>query len=153
MSDVLQPYRLQHTRLPQSFTNSLTLLKVMSFESVMPSNHLILCRPLLLLPSIFPRVFSNESALHFRWPKCWSFSFSISPSTEYSGLISFRLTGLISLMSKDSQQSSLTPQFEHVNSLAVTLLNGSTIIFIHDYWKNHSFDYIWNFVSQVISLF
>ena len=99
MSDVLQPYRLQHTRLPQSFTNSLTLLKVMSFESVMPSNYLILCRPLLLLPSIFPsiKVFSNESALHFRWPKCWSFSFSISPSNEYSGLISFRLTGLISL--------------------------------------------------------
>ena len=76
-----------------SITNSRSLLKLMSIESVMPSNHLILCRPLLLLPSIFPslRVFSNESALRIRWPKCWSFSFSISPSNEYSGLISFRM--------------------------------------------------------------
>ena len=75
-----------------SFTISRSLLKLMSIESVMPSNHLILCHPLLLLPSIFPsiRVFSNESVLH-RWPKYWSFSFNISPSTEYSGLISFRI--------------------------------------------------------------
>ena len=74
-----------------SFTISWSLLKLMSIESVMPSNHLILCHPLLLLPSIFPsiRVFSNESALHIRWPKYWSFSFSISPSNEYSGLVSF----------------------------------------------------------------
>ena len=73
------------------FTTSQSLLKLMSIESVMPSNHLVLCRPLLLLPLIFPsiRVFSNESALHIRWPKYWSFSFSISPSNEYSGLISF----------------------------------------------------------------
>ena len=76
-----------------SITSSGSLLKLMSIESVMPSNHLILCRPLLLLPSIFPsiRVFSNESVLHIRWPKYWSFSFSISPSNEYSGLISFRI--------------------------------------------------------------
>ena len=76
-----------------SFTISRTLLKLMSTESVMPSNHLILCCPLLLLPSIFPRiwVFSNELALHIRWPKYWSFSFSISPSNEYSGLISSRI--------------------------------------------------------------
>ena len=76
-----------------SITNSQSLLKLMSIESVMPSNHLILCHPLLLLPSIFPsiRVFSNESALRIRWPKYWSFSFSISPSKEYSGLISFRI--------------------------------------------------------------
>ena len=76
-----------------SLTNSQSLLKLMPFESVMPSNHLILCHPLLLLPSIFPslRVFSNESALHIRWPKYWSFSFSISPSNEYSGLIPFRI--------------------------------------------------------------
>ena len=75
-----------------SITNSRSLLKLVSIESVMPSNHLVLCHPLLLLPSIFPsiRVFSNESALHIRWPKCWSFSFSICPSNEYSGLISFR---------------------------------------------------------------
>ena len=76
-----------------SITNSRSLVKLMSIESVMPSNHLILCHPLLLLPSIFPsiRVFSNESVLHMRWPKYWSFSFSISPSNEYSGLISFRM--------------------------------------------------------------
>ena len=76
-----------------AFTSSLSLLKLMSIESVTPSNHLILCRPLLLLPSIFPsiRVFSNESALRIRWLKYWSFSFSISPSNEYSGLISFRM--------------------------------------------------------------
>ena len=75
------------------FTLSQSLLKLMSIESVMPSNHLILCRLLLLLPSIFPsiRVFSNESALHIRWPKYWSFSFSISPSNEHSGLVSFRM--------------------------------------------------------------
>ena len=76
-----------------SITNSRNLLKLISIESVMPSNHLILCRPLLLLPSIFPsiRVFSSESVLRIRWPKYWSFSFSISPSNEYSGLISFRM--------------------------------------------------------------
>ena len=79
-----------------SIANSHSLLKVMSIELVIPSNHLILCHPLLLLPSIFYsiRVFSNESALHFRWPKYWSFSFSISPSSEYSGLISFRMDSL-----------------------------------------------------------
>ena len=78
---------------PLSITNSQSLFKLMSIESVMPSNHLILRRLLLLLPSIFPsiRVFSNESALHIRWPRYWSFSFSISPSSEYSGLISFRI--------------------------------------------------------------
>ena len=76
-----------------SITNSRSLLKLMSIESVMPSNHLILCHPLLLLPSVIPsiRVFSNESVLHIRWPKFWSFGFSISPSNEYSGLISFRI--------------------------------------------------------------
>ena len=74
-------------------TTSQSLLKLMSVESVMPSNHLILCRPLLVLPSVFPsiRVFSNESVLHIRWPKYWNFSFSISPSNEYQGLISFRI--------------------------------------------------------------
>src|SRR5574340_256857 len=79
-----------------SITNSRSLLRLMSVMSVMPSNHLILCHPLLLLPSIFPsiRVFSNESVLRFRWPKYWCFSFSISPSSEYSGLISFRMDWL-----------------------------------------------------------
>ena len=84
-----------------SITNSPSLLKLMSIESVMPSNNLILCCPLLLLLSIFPsiRVFSSESVLHIRWPKYWSFSFSMSPSSEYSGLISFRIDGWISLQS------------------------------------------------------
>ena len=79
-----------------SITNSWSLPKLMSIKSVMPFNHLILCRPLLLLPSIFPsiRVFSNESALRIRWPKCWSFGFNISPSNEHSGLISFRMDWL-----------------------------------------------------------
>ncbi|CAI9165527.1 unnamed protein product [Rangifer tarandus platyrhynchus] len=95
-----------------SIINSRSLLELMSIESVMPSNHLILCRPLLLPPSIFPsiRVFSNESALHIRWPKCWSFSFSISPSNEYSGLISFRMDWWISLQSKGLSGVSSTPR-------------------------------------------
>ena len=85
-----------------SFTISRSLLKLMCIESVMPSNHLILCRPLLLLPLIFPSimVFSNESVLHIRWPRYWSFSFNISPSNEYSGLFPLGLTGWISLQSK-----------------------------------------------------
>ena len=94
MSDSLQPHGLQCTRLPcPSPTNSQSLLTLMSIKLVMPSNCLILCHPLLLLPSIFPsiRVFSNESALLIRWPKDWNFRFSISPSSEYSGLISYRM--------------------------------------------------------------
>ena len=90
-----------------------------SIMSVMPSNHLLLCHPLLLLPSIFSSigVFSNESVLHIRWPKYWSFSFNISPSNEYSGLISFRMDWLGSLCSsRDSQESSPTPQFISINS-------------------------------------
>ena len=85
-----------------SITNSRSLSKLLSIESVMPSNRLVLCHPLLLPPSIFPSigVFSNESALHIRWPKYWSFSFNISPSNEHSGLISFGWTGWISLQSK-----------------------------------------------------
>ena len=92
MSDSATPWTAAR-QASLSITNSWNLLKLMSIESVMPSNHLILCRPLLLPPSIFPsiRVFSNESVLHIRWPKYWSFSFSISPSNEYSGLISFRI--------------------------------------------------------------
>ena len=101
MSNSLQQ-GLQHAKPPLSITNSQNLLKLMSIESVMPSNHLILCCPLLLPPSVFPsiRFFSNESVLHIGWPKYWNFSFSISPSNEHSGLISLRLTGLISLQSK-----------------------------------------------------
>ena len=92
----------RNTQASLSITNSWSLLKLMSIESVMPSNHLILCIPLLLPPSIFPsiRVFSSESVVRIRWPKYWSFNFSVSPSNEYSGLISFRWTSWISLQSK-----------------------------------------------------
>ena len=125
-----------------SITNSQSLLKLMSIESVMPSNYLILCRPLLLLPSIFPsiRVFFNELALCIRWPKYWSFSFNISPSNEYSGLISLGWTGWISLQSKDSQESSPTPQFKSISSLTLSILYTPTLTSIHDYWKNHNLD-------------
>ena len=96
VSDSLGPHGLQHTRPPCPSPTPGVLPKLMSIESVMPSNHLILCRPLFLPPSIFPsiRVFSNESVLHIRWLTYWSFSFSISPSNEYSGLISFRIVRL-----------------------------------------------------------
>ena len=103
-----------------SITNSRSLLKFTFIESVMPSNHLILCRPLLLLPSIFPsiRVFSNESVLRIRWPKYWSFSFSISPSNEYSGLISFRMDWLDLF----AVQGTLKSLFQHHSSKESTLL-------------------------------
>ena len=99
VSNSLPPHRVWHTRLPLSFNISQSLLKFMSIESVMPSNYQILCHPCLLLPSIYPsiRVFCNESGIHIRWPKCWSFSFSISPSNEYSGLTSFKIDWLILL--------------------------------------------------------
>ena len=118
-----------------SITNSQSLLKV-SIESVMPSSHLILCCPLLLLPSIFPsiRVFSNALVLHIRWAKYWSFSFSISPSNEYSGLISFTMDWVGSPCSpRDSQESSPTPQFKSINSLVLSFLYSSTLTSIHDY--------------------
>ena len=101
-----------------SITNSRSLLKLTSIESVMPSNHLIHCHPLLLPPSIFPsiRVFSNESTLCIRWPKYWSCSFSISPSKEYSGLVAFPCSP------RDSQESSPTPLFKSTNSLALSFL-------------------------------
>ena len=113
-----------------------SLLKLMSIESVMPSNHLILCCPLLLLPSIFPsiRVFSNDSVLCIRWPKYWIFS--ISPSNEYLGLTSFRIDWFDLLaVQGTSQESSPTPQFKSINSSTLSFLTS-----IHDYWKNHSFD-------------
>jgi len=124
-----------------SFTISLSLLKLMSIDSVMPSNHLTLCRPLLLPPSIFPsiRVFSNESVLCIRWPKYCSFSFSISPSNEYSGLISFRINWFDLLAVQGTLKSFPTPQFESINSLALSLLYGPTPTSVHDYWENHSF--------------
>ena len=127
-----------------SITNSQNLLKLMSIESVMSSNHLILCRSLHLLPSIFPniRVFSNESVLHIRWPKYWSFNFNISPSHEYSGLISSRMHWLDLL----AVQGTLKSLLQHHSSKASILWRSAFFIVqlshpsIHDYWKNHSFD-------------
>ena len=133
------------TAAPQvslSFTISQSLLKLMFTESVMPSNHLILCHPLLLLPSIFlsTRDFSNELTLCIRWPKYWSFSFNISPSNEYSGLISFRIDWLDLLAVQGSLESSPTPQFKSINSSVLSLLYGPTLTSIHDSWKNGSFN-------------
>ena len=126
-----------------SFTISRRLCKLKSIESVMPSNHLVLCRP-LFLPSIFPRnrVFSNESGLRIRWPKYWSFIFSISPSNEYSGLISFRMDWLDLLVVQGTlKESSPTSQFKSINSSGLSFLYSPTLTSIHDYWKNHSFDW------------
>ena len=117
-----------------SITNSRSLLKLLSITLVMPSSHLILCHTRLLLPSIFPsiRVFSNKSVLHVRWPKYWSFSFSISPSNKYSGLISFRIDWLDLLTPRDSQEFSPTPQFKSINSSALSILHSPTLTSIHE---------------------
>ena len=126
-----------------SSTNSQSLLKLRSIKSVMPSNHLILCRPLLLLPSIFPsiRVFFSESVLLIRWPKYWSFRFSISPSNEYSGLISFRVYWLDLLaVLRDSQDSSPEPQFKSINSLVLNLVVVHLSPPYMTTGKNHSFE-------------
>ena len=122
-----------------SITNFRSLLKLMSTESVMPFNHLILCHPFLLPPSIFPRirVFSSESGLRLRWPKYRSFSFSISPSNEYSGLISFKIDWLDLLAVQGTLKSLSTPQYKSINSSALSFLYSPTLISIHDYWKNH----------------
>ena len=135
-----------------SITNSGSLLKLMSIESVMPFNHLSLCHHLLLLPSVFPsiRVFSNESVLHIRWPKYWSFSFSISPSNEYSALISFGKDWLDLFAVQGTLKSLLQ---HHISKASITVkkkkkasINQRSAFFIfqltsiHDYWKKHSFD-------------
>ena len=127
-----------------SFTISWSWLKLMFIALIKPSNNLILYHPLLLLPSIFPgiRIFSNESALCIRWPKYQSFS--ISPSNEYSGLISFRIDwfDLLALkrLSRDSQETSPAPQFKSIDSSVLSLLYGLMVTSIHDYQKKHSFD-------------
>ena len=126
-----------------SITNSRSLLKLMSIKLVMLSSHLILCCPLVLLPSIFPsiRVFFKESVLHIRWPKYWSFSFSISPSSEYSGLISFR----INWFDLHAVQGTCKSLLQH-HSLKASILQllsflySPTLTSIQDYWKNHSLD-------------
>ena len=130
----LRPHGWQHTRppcpsptlTPRVYSNTQSLLKLMSVESVMPSNHLILCRPLLLQPSIFPSimVFLNESVLCIRWPKYWSFSCSISPSNEYSGLISFRIDWLVLL----AAQGTLKSLLQHHSSKASILRHSAFFI-------------------------
>ena len=121
-----------------SITNSWSLLKLLSIDSVMPFNHLILCRPLPLPPSIFPsiRVFSSESVLCIRWPKYWSFRFSISPSNEYSGLISFR-TGCFALLAVQGTLQSLL-QHHSLKASILSFLYSITLTSVHYYWKNHS---------------
>ena len=126
-----------------SITNSRSLLNLICIESVMPSNNLILRRPLLLLPSIFPsiRVFSNESALCIRWPKYWSFSFIISPTNEHPGLISFRMDWLDLL----AVQGILKSLLQHYSSKAsilwqLSFLHSPTLTSIYDHWKNHNLD-------------
>ena len=125
------------------FTVSWSLLQFMSIESVMLSNHLILCLLLLLLPSIFPssRVFPNKSVLCIGWPKYWSFSFSISPSNEYSGLISFRIDWFGLLVVQGTLESFLQHHSSRISILCCSsLFYCPALTSIHDYWKNHSFD-------------
>ena len=121
-------------------TNSQSLLKLMSIESVMPSNHLILFQLLFLRPSIFPsiRVFSNKVVLRIKWPKYWSFSISLS--NEYSGLISFRMDWLDLLAIQGILESSPTPRSKSINSSVLSFRYSPTLTSIHDYWKRHSFD-------------
>ena len=126
-----------------SITNSRTSLKFTSIESVMPSSHLILGRQLLLLPPIPPsiRVFSNESTLRMRWPKYLSFSFSIIPSKEIPGLISFQMDWLDLLAVQGTLKSLLpTPQFKSINSSALSFLHSPTVTSVHDHWKNYHFN-------------
>ena len=134
-------------------TNSRSLLKLMSIELVMPSNHLIPCYPLLLLPSIFPniRIFSNKSALSIRWPKYWGFSFSISPSNEHSGLIFLRTDWSDLLAPRDSQESSPTPQFKSITS---SVLSFFIVQFSYPYMPTGKIIAltIQAFVSKVVSL-
>ena len=150
MSDSATPWIAAH-QASLSITNSQSSLRVASIESVMPSSHLILCRPLLLLPPIPPsiRVFSNELTLPMRWSKYWSLSFSIIPSKEIPGLISFRMDWLDLLQNglvgspcspRDSLESSPKPQFKSFNSSVLSLLYSPTLTSIHDHWKNHSLD-------------
>ena len=129
-----------------------SLLKLMSTESMMPSKHLIPCHPLLLLPSVFPRnrVFTNKSALHITWPKYWSFSFSISPSSGYSGLISFRIGWFDLLAVQRTQESFPTPQLKSIYSSVLSLLYGPTVKSVHDYRKTIAFRQ--SFVSKVMSV-
>ena len=153
VSDSLRPHELQHSRPPCPNTNSQSLPKLMSIKSVMPSNHLILCHPLLLLPSIFPsiRVFSNEPALHIRWPKYWSFSFNIRPSNEHPGLI-FRMDWLDLF----AVQGTLKSLLQHHSSEASILQRSAFFIvqLSHPYMTTGKTIALtrWTFVCKVMSL-
>ena len=133
------PWTAAH-RASLSITNTWSLFKLMSIKPVIPSNHLLLSRPLLLLPSVFPsiRVFSTESVLHIKCPKYWSFSFNISPSNEYSGLISFRIDWLDLLAVQETLKSLLQHHSSKASILQLSFLYSPTLTSIHDYWKNHS---------------
>ena len=151
MSDSLRPHESQHTRPPCPITNSRNSLRLTSIESVMPSSHLILCCPLLFLPSIFPsiRVFSNESALHIRWSKYLSFSFNISPPNEHPELISFRMDWLDLL----AVQGTLKSLLQH-HSSKVSILGHSAFFMVqhsHLYMTTvkHSFDYVNSNISLI----
>ena len=150
MSDSVTPWTAA-CQASQSIINSLSLPKLMSIESVMPFNDLILCH-FLLLHSIFPSIwiFSNKSVLHIRWPKYWSFSFNMSPSSEYSGQISFKIDWS-PCSSRDSQESSPQPQIKSINSLVLSFLHSPTLTSIHDYWKTIALTRR-TFVGKVISL-
>ena len=154
VSDSLQPHESQHARPPLFITNSPSLLKLMSIESVMPSSHLILCRPLLLLTPIPPsiRVFSNESTLRVRWPKYWSFSLSISPSNEHPGLLSFRMDWLDLL----AVQGTLKSLLQHHSSKASILQRSAFFIvqLSHPYTTTGKTITLtrWTFVGKVMSL-
>ena len=138
-----------------SITNSQSLPKLMSIESVMPSNHLILCHPLLLLPWIFPsiRVFSNESVLHIRWSKCWSFSFSVIPSKEYSGLISFRMDWFDLLAGQGTLKSPLQHHSSKASVLRCSAFFMVQLTSIHDYSTGKAVAFpVLTFVGKVMSL-
>ena len=141
VSNSLQPHELHHTSLPRPSLSPRVYSNSVSIDWVMLSNHLILCRPLLLLPSIFPsiRVFSSESALCIRCPKYWHFSFNISHSNEYSGLFSFRIDRL-DLLAVQRTLKSLLQQFKSINSWVLSPLYSPALTSVHDYWENHSFD-------------
>ena len=141
MPNYLTPWASAH-QASLSITNSRSLLKFMSIESMMPSNHLILCWPLFLLPSVLPsiRVFSNELALHIRWTKYWSFNFSISPSNEYSGLISFRIEWLDLLAVQGTLKSLLQHHSSKASILRYSAFFRSSFHIRTYYWKNHSFN-------------
>ena len=128
----LRPLWTAACQASQSITNSRDLLKLMSIESVVPSNHLILCRPFLLLPSNFLsiRIFSDESALHIRWPKYWNFNFSISLYNKYSGLISFRINWFDLLSVQETLKSPPSPQFKSISFLVLSFLYRPTLISI-----------------------